>query len=186
MVTNIPTCEEAGTLNSIVSVIASLQINEVLKQVLGLGNSMINSLLVYDSLQNKQLTIVLKRKIFKKEIVEIFKKESYLDTRCKFQNPNWLIKAAVLKKKLKFQSPKIKIISVIEDESVKYPFTIYQKTTIAALTLGNFVVKEDAEYIMVCKKGITSYSATELLKAKFPETSILSLQGGLLKYNHTK
>lgn len=180
MATDVPTCEVAGTLNSIVSVIASLQINEVLKQVLALGNPMINSLLIYDSLENKQLTIALKRTVFKKEIAEIFERENYFDVRCKLQNPDWLITSHILKKKLKAPNSQLKIISVIEDESATYPFTIHQKTTLTAL--HDFVVEEDTAYIMVCKKGITSYSATEFLKAKFPETSVLSLQGGLLNY----
>ncbi len=181
MATNIPTCEEAGTLNAIVSTIASLQVNEVLKQVLGLGKSIINSLLIYDSLQNKQLTIALKKTVSKKEIAGIFEQENYFDARCVPQNSDWLIPAQVLKKKLEVQNNRLKIISVIEDKTLTYPFTIHQKTTLAAL--HNFVVEKNTEYIMVCKKGITSYSATELLKGKFPEASIFSLQGGLLNYD---
>ena len=35
------------------------------------------------------------------------------------------------------------------------------------------------KYVLVCQKGVTSYKATELLKERFPNTTILSLVGGI-------
>lgn len=51
MATDIPNCEEAGTLNAIVGIIAIAQVNEVLKLITGIGNPLINELLIYNSLQ---------------------------------------------------------------------------------------------------------------------------------------
>jgi molybdopterin/thiamine biosynthesis adenylyltransferase len=66
MATDIPNCEEAGTLNSIVGIIATHQVNEVLKLITGIGEPLTNQLLVYNSLQNTQLKMKLKPKVFKR------------------------------------------------------------------------------------------------------------------------
>ncbi len=60
--TNIPNCEEAGTLNPIVGIIALLQANEVVKLITGTGKLLINQLLIYNALENSQLKIKLKKK----------------------------------------------------------------------------------------------------------------------------
>ncbi len=45
-----PRCEEAGILGAVAGVVGTLQATEVLKEVLGLGNSLSGTLLLYDAL----------------------------------------------------------------------------------------------------------------------------------------
>ncbi|MEQ8194296.1 MAG: adenylyltransferase, partial [Rhodospirillales bacterium] len=46
----IPTCAEAGVLGAFCGVIGSLQATEVLKEILGIGDSLSGSLLICDAL----------------------------------------------------------------------------------------------------------------------------------------
>jgi adenylyltransferase/sulfurtransferase len=46
----VPRCETAGILGAVAGVIGTLQATEVLKEILGIGESLSGSLLVYDSL----------------------------------------------------------------------------------------------------------------------------------------
>lgn len=46
----IPRCEEAGLLGSVAGVVGTLQATEVVKEILGLGQSLSGSLLLYDAL----------------------------------------------------------------------------------------------------------------------------------------
>jgi adenylyltransferase/sulfurtransferase len=46
----IPRCEEAGILGSVAGVMGTLQATEVIKEILGLGNSLAGKLLIYDAL----------------------------------------------------------------------------------------------------------------------------------------
>ena len=46
----IPTCEEAGVLGAVAGVLGTLQATEVLKELLGIGDSMAGRLMVYDAL----------------------------------------------------------------------------------------------------------------------------------------
>lgn len=179
MVTDIPNCEEAGTLNSIVSLIAAQQVNEVLKIVTGIGKPLTNELLVYNSLHNSQLKIKIQSSVSKEEVESIFENETYFDASCEVQNPNWLISADELKKIIldTEQSEDVEIISVLEN--LEAPFKVDKTLTISQLQLSQFNPDSNKEYVLVCKKGLTSYKAIKLLKEKFPEVNILSLSGGI-------
>jgi adenylyltransferase/sulfurtransferase len=53
----VPRCEEAGILGSVAGVIGTLQATEVLKEILGLGQSLSGRLLIYDALDTQFRTI---------------------------------------------------------------------------------------------------------------------------------
>lgn len=182
MATDVPNCEEAGTLNSIVSLIAAQQVNEVLKLVTGTGKVLTNQLLIYNSLQNSQLKMKLQSLVSKEEIEKIFNTESYFDASCEMQNPFWLISAEELKNELSFrkETKKIEVISVLEN--LKMPFKVDKKLSIQDLESDEFYPQENKKYVLVCQKGITSYKALQLLKERFPKANILSLVGGINDY----
>ena len=175
MATDIPNCEEAGTLNSIVGLIATQQINEVLKLITGIGKPLTNELLIYNSLQNTQLKMKLKPTVLKEQITKIFKAQTYLDIACEVRNPNWLINAEEFKRKIN----KAEIISVIENSKINYPFRVDKYFSISKLATSSFVPDENIMYMVVCMKGNSSYLATKLLKEKFPEAQVFSLIGGI-------
>ena len=184
MATDIPNCEEAGTLNAIVSLIAAQQVNEVLKIVTGIGKPLTNELLIYNSLHNSQLKMKLTSKDSchserQRRISGIFEKETYFDAICEFQNPEWLISSEELKSIITKNSTNsnIEIISVLEN--LETPFQVDKTITLAALQQQKFHPELNKNYVLVCKKGLTSYKATKLLKEKFPTTNILSLSGGI-------
>lgn len=58
---SVPRCEEAGILGAVAGVIGTLQATEILKELLGLGDSLSGSLLIYDSLSTTFRKIRLKR-----------------------------------------------------------------------------------------------------------------------------
>lgn len=58
---DIPTCAQAGVLGAVAGTMGSLQATEVVKELLGLGESMGGRLLIYDALQTSFRTIRAKR-----------------------------------------------------------------------------------------------------------------------------
>ena len=54
---SVPTCEEAGVLGALTGVMGSLQALEVIKEILGLGDSMAGRLLIYDALSTEIRTV---------------------------------------------------------------------------------------------------------------------------------
>jgi adenylyltransferase/sulfurtransferase len=177
--TNIPNCEEAGTLNPIVGIIALLQANEVIKLITRTGKLLINQLLIYNALENSQLKIKLKKNkslIFK----DIFKNTHYIDTDCTVQDSALLITNSELKNRL--HDKKMEIVSIINHGNTPVPFDVHQKIPYNSFNVENFVPDFKKYYVIVCSKGITSYEVTLKLKKKYPLLSVFSLYEGIEKY----
>lgn len=58
----IPSCSEGGVIGGVAAVIGSLQANEVVKIILGVGNVLSGKLLVYDFLKGNFKTLSIKKK----------------------------------------------------------------------------------------------------------------------------
>jgi molybdopterin/thiamine biosynthesis adenylyltransferase/rhodanese-related sulfurtransferase len=179
MAKDIPNCESAGTLNSIVGIIATQQVNEVLKLVTGIGKALTNELLIYNSLQNTQLKMKLKPTVLKDNIAKIFKLQTYVDIACASQNIDWQISASELKAKL--GDSKLEIIAVLND--LQLPFEVQQTIHINEFYADKITVDESKIYVMVCQRGFNSYKATEKLKKQYPALEVFSLKGGISSYS---
>ena len=176
--TDIPNCEEAGTLNSIVGMIATQQVNEVLKLITGTGTLLINQLLIYNSLQNTQLKIKLKPIFLKEKITKLFKIQTYTDESCMVQNQDFQISATALKEKI--EDANLEIIAVLND--LKLPFNVQQTIHIDDFDADKISIDKSKTYIMVCQKGLNSYKATVILRNKYPDLKAFSLTGGISNY----
>jgi adenylyltransferase/sulfurtransferase len=182
MATDIPNCEEAGTLNSIVGMIATQQVNEVLKLITGIGKPLTNELLIYNSLKNTQFKMKLKPTILKDKIATIFKIQTYFDAACSVQDQNLQISSSELKERLSLraESTNLEIIAVLPN--LELPFKVGQTIPIQEFNADKIAVDLNKTYVMVCQRGFNSYKATKLLKNKFPELNVLNLTGGISKY----
>ena len=182
MATDVPNCSEAGTMNAIVSLIASQQVNEVLKLITGIGKPLVNELLIYNALQNTQLKMKLKPTILKENILKIFKIQTYFDAICATQNPDLRITSERLKELLLLSSEasKLELIAVLPN--LKLPFKVQQVIPIQKFKVDEINVDFNKTYIMVCQRGINSYRAAKMLKNKYPALNVLSLSGGISGY----
>jgi len=57
----VPTCSEAGVLGAVTGVMGTLQATEVLKEILGIGDTLAGRLLLWDALDTRFRTVRLKR-----------------------------------------------------------------------------------------------------------------------------
>ena len=176
--TDIPNCEEAGTLNSIVGIIATQQVNEVLKLITGIGTPLINQLLIYNSLQNTQYKMKLKAVTFRDKILKLFKVQTYVDAACAQQNSNWQISPLELRKRI--GDSNLEIIAVLNN--LKLPFKVQQTIHISKFDAAKIKVDTQKTYIMVCQRGFNSYKATVKLKEKYPNLKVFNLTGGISSY----
>ena len=178
MATDIPNCEEAGTLNAIVGLIATQQVNEVLKLITENGTPLINKLLIYNTLENTQLKMKLKPTILKDKIAKIFKIQTYVDAACAGQNPDWQISSEDLKERL--GDDNLELIAVLNN--LNLPFKVNQTIHINNFDAEKIDVDFNKTYVMVCQRGFNSYKATEKLKTKYPKLEVYNLTGGLSSY----
>ena len=182
---SIPNCSEVGTLNTIVGIIGLMQANEVLKIVTQTGEPLINQLLIYNSLDNSQLKIKLKvdggcDNVGKRGILKIFKNEDYTDDSCDIQKEELLISFEELKQKISTKN--LVIISVIEETNTKLPFEIDQNLPLSKFDVETLKINSKKDYVIICKKGILSYTATQLLHEKYPDLNVFSLKNGIENY----
>lgn len=179
MASDIPNCEEAGTLNAIVGFIALQEVNEVLKVITGIGKPLKNELLIYNSLENSQLKMKLKPSVLKDKIATLFNIQTYFDAACTTQNSDFQISPSALKDKI--GSKHLELIAVLPN--LKLPFKVDQIIPINEFNVGKLEVDFTKTYVMVCQRGVNSYTAAKMLKNKYPALEVLSLTGGISNYN---
>lgn len=178
MATDIPNCEEAGTLNSIVGMIATLQVNEVLKLITEIGKPLVNQLLIYNSLQNTQLKMKLNPTFLKDKIEQLYKTQTYFDDVCVSQNSDWQISPETLKRQL--GNSNLVLIAVLPN--LKLPFEVHQTIPIQHFNLDTIEIDFTKTYVLICERGLNSYRATKMLKEKYPALHVLNLSGGISSY----
>ena len=178
MNTDVANCEEAGTLNAIVGMIATAQVNEVLKIISGVGKPLTNELLIYNVLHNTQLKMKLSSNILKEESTSLFNTQNYFDAACETQNPDWQISPKELKNKI--GDSNLELIAVLPN--LKLPFKVHQTIPIQEFDAGTLNIDKEKLYIMVCQRGLNSYRATVQLKEKYPSLQVLNLTGGISSY----
>ncbi len=179
MATDIPNCEEAGTLNPIVGTIALLQVNEVIKFITNTGKLLKDQLLIYNVLENSHYKIKLKKNNTV-NVESIFKDSTYLIDHCATQDKALLISAFELKEKL--NSENAVVISVVNNLNTKIPFKVDRKEPFSTFDFEKFNPDLKKEYVIVCNRGITSYDVTLKLKEKYPTLTVLSLSEGINNY----
>ncbi len=175
---SIPNCSEVGTLNTIVGLIATLQSNEVIKIITESGTVLANKILIYNSMHNSQFTMSLSKKTTKHDVERIFAGESYYEPRCAVQDEALLIYPDQLRKR----RDEVEILSVIEETDLALPFKADQKIPFSSFRVDSLVLPEDKDLVVVCKKGISSYEVTRLVKSTHANCRVFSLAGGIEMY----
>lgn len=184
----VPKCSETGTLNPIVGIIGLMQANEVIKILTNTGEPLKNQLLIYNSADNSQFKMRFQVEktcdnIGKRGILKIFKNEDYVDPACDHKNSqhkNLLI--SMIDFKQKKADKNVMVISIFEEKQSNLPIDVSMKIPISEFDIDNFRVDFKKEYILICNKGILSYTLTELLKEEYPNLNVRSLKGGMRNY----
>ena len=177
---SIPNCSEIGTLNTIVGLIATLQTNEAIKVLTGTGSPLANKLLIYNSMHNSQFTMSLSQRVTRKEIESIYEEESYFEPRCAVQDEALLIYPDQLAERM----DEVEILSVIEDAEHPLPFRADHRIPYSGFSPEKVSLSDGKDLVIVCKKGITSYEITRLMRSILDDRKVLSLVGGTENYRN--
>lgn len=177
---HVPNCSEIGTLNPIVGIIGLMQANEVIKIITDTGNPITNQILIYNSMENTQFAMRIEQSFPKNEVQKIYNQNNYFDSRCQLQEASLLIDALDLRTKI--DDKKVKIISVIENKTTELPFSVDLKMPLSSLDISKLKDFHNMELIIVCHKGISSYTATQKIKKELPDLLVFSLKNGIDNY----
>ena len=170
----VPSCAEGGVLGVLPGTIGSIQATEALKLILGIGDSLIGRLLLYDALDMSFFTVKLKKnpdcKICGKnpEITELIDYEDFCgvpahDHDAGSAGEDWDITAEELAVQLK-EGAEIRLIDVREPHEQE----ISNLEGSEIIPLGQFASRlseldSAEEIVLFCKSGTRSTRALEIL-----------------------
>ena len=178
----IPNCEELGVLGVLPGVIGTLQATEIIKLILGIGESLSGKLKLINLLTNSEQIIAFSRNEEQvSKAIQIDLSQSHADKSCAMQEsilPNELIDWLD-------QNRSINILDVREVH--ERPKLNHQK--VISIPLGQIPyraadIPTDQALVVVCQHGIRSQHAIGFLKQHNFPNQLINLEGGMAAFHH--
>lgn len=175
----IPNCSQTGVLGVLPGIIGSMQANEVLKIILGLGQVLSGKLLCYDALSTQTTTFTVKKK--EREVQKIGKSKAAFRTRC--SGPHCGVNIAVVSIKDLLNRKKIQFIDVREPHEQPEVVALHP-VRIPLGTLSNHLeqISKHIPKALFCQSGIRSKQAAAVLK-EHNFDQVYSLKEGVSEIN---
>ncbi|MFB1004888.1 MAG: molybdopterin-synthase adenylyltransferase MoeB [Candidatus Poseidoniaceae archaeon] len=198
----VPSCSEGGVLGVLPGVIGSLQANEVLKMILGLGEVLNGRLLLYDAEQMQFNTLTFSHDTTRPPVSDLE------EVSAMFESPEW---CAVADPKRSIQvggasadSTMFQSISMADFIAQRNegwsPFVLdvrsdleYRQARVAScdhqvshesVTSNLEELPKDRDILLYCKSGMRSQTAAMLLiQAGLDGTKLYNLEGGILGWH---
>jgi len=168
----VPNCSEIGVLGVLPGIIGSLQANEVLKMICGVGEVLSGKLLTYNALTMQQLVLSFK----KNETIQITGLDADYSFFCGLPKSSLEITKGELEKNLE----QYNLLDVRENyEHAQYNIG-GQHIPLGELANRNIEVSQEKDLVVYCKAGVRSKMAIEILKDKGFAKQLLNLKGGIL------
>lgn len=177
---NVPNCSDVGVLGVLPGIIGSMQANEVLKIILGIGNVLTGKVLFYNALTHQSSTLKIKKNF---EVIQ-----NILEHKADFNTQGINLNCA--NDKLEISVKDLDLLSDIQIVDVREAHELPKITGVEVLhiPLGFlehkvFQLDDSKPTICFCQTGIRSKKAVTLLKAhKFQ--NCFSLMEGASEINN--
>ncbi|WP_316930182.1 HesA/MoeB/ThiF family protein [Neotamlana nanhaiensis] len=167
-----PNCSEIGVMGVLPGIIGSLQANEVIKIICGIGDVLANKLLVFDVLSMRQLTLDYS----KTENSSITKLETNYDFFCGIESiDNDITLAALNQNKSTFN-----LLDVREHWERQQYHIGGLHIPLAQLPTRYHEINTEKPLVVYCKSGVRSKKAISFLKDVLSKKSnLINLKNGL-------
>lgn len=158
---SIPNCSEIGVLGVLPGIIGTMQANEVLKIILGLGNVLTGKVLYYNALTVQSTSIKLIK--IESEIEKVLAQRASFQDKIEIENCELLVSEIALKNALKMKN--LQFIDVRE----YYEQPKVEGLGVIEIPLSNFEnelnkIASEKNSMIFCKSGIRSKTAVSILK----------------------
>ncbi|MEP6748260.1 MAG: HesA/MoeB/ThiF family protein [Bacteroidota bacterium] len=182
----IPNCAESGVLGVLPGIIGSMQANETIKLLSGIGSPLVNRLLIYNALNNQVFELELAAQTGTRNLIpagaEAFEQTDY-DWLCSVANNSFEISAD------KFNELRIENKPLIIDVRDDGEMPVVNEFDHIRIPLGSIPDKlpgtGNDTIIVFCQSGKRSLQAANLLSEKFGAAKkIFSLAGGILQWKY--
>ncbi|MGB7843701.1 MAG: HesA/MoeB/ThiF family protein [Salinimicrobium sp.] len=175
----VPNCSEVGVLGVLPGIIGTIQANEVLKIILGIGNVLSGKLLFYNALSNQTTTLAIKKNDLEIQKVLLNKNEfvkQELKSHCEVDITNVSIKDV-------FNNPNFQFIDVRElHEEPKVEAISTIQIPLSELEQHLDKISNHKEKALFCQSGIRSRQAISLLQ-KYNFDNCFNIMEGAAEIN---
>jgi sulfur-carrier protein adenylyltransferase/sulfurtransferase len=173
----VPNCAEAGVIGIWPGIIGTLQANEVIKLILGIGEPLRNKILLFDALTLQTQIIKFKRIEEQANITALGNYEEVCEP-IKINKMKTISVQAL--KDLMDNNASVQLIDVREDD--EFEICHIENAQLMPLSeIEGFAQKIDdsKQVIVYCHHGMRSASAINLLEKKFAFQNLYNLEGGI-------
>ncbi len=184
---SVPNCADAGVMGVLPGIIGSMQANEIIKLITGIGKPLANKILTFNSLTNQTLEIELFPTKSGLEAVPKSREaiENYeYDFDCTCTNNTDVQEIDAARFEILRKQKKITIIDVRE-EGEKPAVTAFDHLQIplSKITGGADFIKTTNDIVFFCHAGIRSRTAAEFVLTKFhlPQ-NVYNLKNGIIEW----
>lgn len=167
-----PNCSEAGVLGALAGIIGSLQANEVLKIICGIGNVLSGKLLTYKMLSMEQMILEFE----KDTSFKVSRLEDKYELQCELPIDNMGITIDEIYK----HPDKYNLLDVREGNERAVHHIGGQHIPLGELESRIQEVLQTKDLVVYCKAGVRSKKAIKLLKEEDFECRLLYLTGRIL------
>ena len=177
-------CAEAGVLGILPGIIGTMQANETIKLITGIGKPLINRMLTFNALTNQTYEIELFARPETRSLIpendEAFKETDY-DWLCNSLTQQYEIDNAFFDDLL--ATGNVDVIDVREvDEMPAIDEFTYQQIPLNKLMESNSLIQSDT-VVIICQSGVRSLQSAKQLSAIYGTSKkIFSLKGGIIQW----
>jgi sulfur-carrier protein adenylyltransferase/sulfurtransferase len=176
----VPTCNQTGVLGTLTGIIGSIQAQEVIKLITGIGEPLVHKLMIFNILDytTRIINFAKSKKNSTPKDEDEIKAIDYENICGIFTSANEIENLSRLKEVL---SKKKSILVDVrnEDELPKISGFDYKQIPISGLEENLHILEEYDSIVFVCKTGLRSSRAVEIAKVKFPKKEIWHIQNGI-------
>ncbi|MBY0434727.1 MAG: ThiF family adenylyltransferase, partial [Cyclobacteriaceae bacterium] len=178
----VPDCEQGGVLGVLPGVIGSLQANEVIKILTGIGDVLSGKLIVFDSLSAEMQTITIPDKQSRISIKNLIDYDEFCGVKKDIQ-PIAMKEVTVQElKQLKDSKADFQLIDVREPH--EYDICNLEGELIPQSEIPHSVdkISRDKKVVIHCRSGARSGNMVTWLEKNHGFTNLYNLKGGILAW----
>ncbi len=179
----VPSCAEGGVIGVLPGIIGSLQANEVIKVITGIGDPLNGRLFLFDALTFETRTLKVHKDPDQESIVKLIDYEVFCGIGQQTEDVPSVKEINVKElERMKDSNEDYQLIDV--REPYEYEIAHLNGVLIPLDQVEEQVdqIASDKKVVVHCRSGVRSAKAIESLEKKFGFTNLYNLKGGILAY----
>ncbi len=178
----VPSCAEGGVLGVLPGIIGSLQANEVIKLIAGIGESLSGRLFIFDALTFTSVTLNIQKNASLEPVTELIDYEAFCGVTPDTEEDT------IPSISVRQLSQMIRENADFQLIDVRLPYE-YDIVNLGGLLIPQDELEEQLEKIATdrrvvvhCRTGKRSADVVETLRSKHNYKQVFNLEGGILQY----